>query len=108
MRQFKDTLTSGSRMQLLMGRLAATKGRVKFNGDLRREYGYREGMWTTSNVLHYWRARILIKMTVSREAHIKKISDKLHYSPVHSQYMIGYGMEMYDDAHATFFIETRS
>ena len=82
---FKDTLTSGSGMQSLMGRLAATRGRVEFNGDLHREYGYREGMWTTSNVLHCWRARILIKLAVSRETHIKKISDKLHHSPVHSQ-----------------------
>ena len=82
---FKDTLTSGTRMQLLMGRLAATRGRVEFNGDLHREYGCREGMWTTSNVLHYWRARMLIKLAVSRETHIKKISDKLHHSPVHSQ-----------------------
>ena len=53
--------------------------------SLSREYGYREGMWTTSNVLDYWRARILIKLAVSREAHIKKISDKLHHSPVHLQ-----------------------
>ena len=82
---FKDTLTSGTRMQSLMGRLAATRGRVEFNGDLHRECGCREGMWTTSNVLHYWRARILIKLAVSRETHIKKISDKLHHSPVHSQ-----------------------
>ena len=51
---FKDTRTSGTRMQLLMERLAATRGRVEFNGDLHREHGYREGMWTTSNVLHYW------------------------------------------------------
>ena len=79
----KDTLTSGSCMQSLMGRMAATRGRVEFNGDLHRKYGYREGMWTTPNALHYWRARILIKLTVSRETHIKKISDKLHHSPVH-------------------------
>ena len=79
------TTTSGTCMQLLMGRLAATRGRVEFNGDLHREHGCREGMWTTSNVLHYWRARMLIKLAVSREGHIKKISDKLHHSQVHSQ-----------------------
>ena len=67
-------------MQLLMGRLAATSGRVEFNGDLRREHGHREGMWTTSNVLHYWRARMLIKLAVSREAQIKKTSDELHHT----------------------------
>ena len=79
---FKDTLTScsGSCMQSLMGRLAATRGRVEFNGDLHRECGHRDGMWTTSNVLHCWRARMLITLAVSREAHIKKMSDELHHS----------------------------
>ena len=34
---FKDTLTSGSGMQSLMGRLAATRRRVEFNGDLQTQ-----------------------------------------------------------------------
>ena len=59
----------GSCMQSLMGRLAATRGRAEFNGDLRRECGHREGMWTTSSVLHCWRARTLVKLAVSRETH---------------------------------------
>ena len=84
-----DTRALTTRMQLLMGRLAATKGRVEFNGDLHREYGYRRAcQWTTSNAPHYWRARILnIKLAISRE-HIKKISDKLriHHSAVNLHY----------------------
>ena len=33
---FKDTLTSGTRMQSLMGRLAAIRGRVEFNNKIAR------------------------------------------------------------------------
>ena len=93
---FKDTLTSGTRMQSLMGRLAATRGRVEFNGDLHRECGCREGMWTTPSVLYYWTARTLITLAVSRRTHTKKMSDKLHHSPAPSWHPVGLARAIYE------------
>ena len=73
-------------MQSLVGHQATTGGQAEFNVDLRRKHGHRAGMWTTLNVLHYYRARMLIKLAISRKKYTKKMSDELRHSAARLQY----------------------